>query len=122
MRVEVRYRNDLERPLTDPLPELGGRRLIVRVYQGDYCDPFLDPDGWFGPVPPVLLMRKILKCMPFIAWRWPFSQKGGYIGFKLYGVDSPNYALMLPVHEVFPGSQACHFSIRPFANLSKEKA
>ena len=120
MKVDVRYRNDPERPLADPLPELKGRRLVVRVYAGDYCDPFLDPDGWFGPQKPRILIRRKLSFMPFVAWRWPFTSRAGYVGFKLYGVDSENYKTFLPPEEVYDGSQACHFSIRPFAQLKKE--
>lgn len=121
MKAEVLYRNDPERPLTDPLPELGGRRFIFRIYSGDYCDPFRDPDGWFGPQLPRLMIRAVLSWMPFVAWRWPGTTRGGYFGFKLYGVDSENYKTWIPVHDVCPGSQACHFSIRPFANLIPSK-
>ena len=52
MKVDVIWRNDPERPLTDPLPELGGRRFIIRLYKGDYLHPGNDPDGWFGPIVP----------------------------------------------------------------------
>ena len=121
MKVEVLYRNDPERPLTDPVLEPGGRRLVLRLYRGDYCDPFGDPDGWFGPQPPKVVLRRWLLFMPFIAWRWPFMQKAGYFGFKLYGVDSENYKSFIDPAEVFAGSQACHFSFRPFANIDKEK-
>jgi hypothetical protein len=115
VKVEVLYRNDPERPLTDPLPEREGRRLIVRVYRGDYCDPMFDRDGWFGAGKPKAVLRGWLLWMPFIAWRWPFSARAGYFGFKLYGVDSPVYKTFLPPEEVYDGSQACHFSVRPFA-------
>lgn len=119
MKVGVIYRNDPERVLEDPVLEIGGRRFVFRVYEGDYCDPFVDPDGWFGPTPPKILVRLRLSWMPFVAWRWPFTKRGAYVGFKLYGVDSENYRLMLPDADVFVGSMACHLSIRPFANLEK---
>ena len=159
MKVNVRYRNDPERGLTDPLPEIGGRRLIVRVYSGDYCDPFGDPDGWFGSEKPRVVLRAKLSCMPFIAWRWNMlswlvypgllvavlsvalasqalavvglvlsvlglvailaGDRAGYIGFKLYGADSDAYRSWMKEGDVYEGSQACHFSIRPFANLTK---
>lgn len=118
MKVEVLYRNDPERPLTDPLPELGGRRFVFRVYSGDFCDKiggaWLDPNNL-----PWKIFRATLSFMPFIAWRWPFTERGGYCGFKLYGVDSDNYKKFIPVDEVYVGSQACHLSVRPFANLAK---
>lgn len=119
MEVKVLWRNDPERPLTDPLPELGGRRLIVRIYSGDFCDPYGDPDGWFGPKLPRWVIRLKLPFMPFLAWRWPFTNRGGYVGFKLYGVDSPNYTTFIPAEEVFEGSRACHLSFRPNANIAK---
>jgi len=51
----------------------------------------------------------------FISWR--FGRHGGYIGAKCYGVDSPAYKHWLPASEVYEGSQAIMFSIRPHANL-----
>lgn len=122
MKVSVLYRNDPERPLTDPLPEPGKRRFVLRIYLGDYCDPFRDPDGWFGRALPVIIIRVNLPWLPlpFVAWKWPFVNRAAYIGFKLYGVDSDRYKDWLPAHEVFDGSQAVHFSVRPFANIAKE--
>jgi len=119
MQVNVVYRNDPERDLDDPVLEPNGRCFVARVYSGDYCDPFMDPDGWFGPKVPAILVRLKLSWMPFIAWKWPLLNRAGYIGFKRYGVDSENYRLALPTFDVYPGSKACHFSIRPFANIEK---
>ncbi len=123
MKVRALYRNDPERPLTDPLPELGGRRFVFRIYLGDYCDPFCDPDGWFGPKVPRISVRVNLPWLPlpFLAWRWGNTGRAAYIGFKLYGVDSDNYKGWLPASEVFEGSQAVHFSLRPFANIKREE-
>lgn len=48
MKVVCHYRNDPERPLTDPLPEPGGRAFIFRLYSGDVCDPIQIGGGnWF---------------------------------------------------------------------------
>lgn len=120
MKIEVLHQGDKGRKLTDPVLEEGGPWFALRVYSGDYCDPFGDPDGWFGPQVPKILVRLKLSWMPFLMWRWPLLGRAGYIGFKLYGVDSDNYKLMLPAGDVYVGSQACHFSIRPFATIQKE--
>jgi hypothetical protein len=117
VRISVLYRNDHERPLTDPVPEIGGRWFVLRIYSGDYCDPI--GGTWFDPQKlPRFVLRARMFFMPFIAWRWPFS-KAGYAGFKLFGVDSPAYKNWLPLEEVYEGSQACCFSLRPFAGLVK---
>lgn len=115
MRVRVLWRSDPERPLTDPLPERNG--IVLRFYAGDFCHPILRAPDWFHPPWPERIIRRTLSFMPFIAWK--IGPKGGYLGFKLYGVDSEAY-LNWPGYtnaEVFPGSQACHFSFRPFASI-----
>lgn len=120
MKVEVRYRNDPERPLTDPVLEPGGPLFAFRLYRGTFCHPV---DGsWFDPndVPTKVIIEE-RSFMPFVMWRWPFTSRAGYAGYKLYGVDSEHYKTFLPPEEVYPGSQACHFSIRPFANIQKEQ-
>jgi len=53
--------------------------------------------------------------LPFISWR--FGKHAGYAGAKIWGVDSPSYKHWLPESEVYAGSQAIMFSIRPHANL-----
>ena len=54
----------------------------------------------------------------FIAWR--FDKRSGYAGSKVYGVDPPIYATWLCApEEVYDGSLAMCFSIRPFANANK---
>lgn len=114
MKVEVLYRNDPERPLTDPVLEPGARAFVLRVYRGDFLD--ILGGAWFDPTrPPWRVLRAKLAFMPFIAWRWPGTKRGGYFGFKLYGVDSPNYRTFVHPSEVYEGSQACCFSFRPFA-------
>jgi len=112
VRVKVFYRNDPERPLTDPLPEENG--IVFRLVQGDVLDPFFDPDGWFKPKKPLWTMRfwSVLP-LPFFAWHW--GRWTGYIGFKVYGVDSEAYKSWLKPEEVYSGSQAMCFSVRPFA-------
>jgi hypothetical protein len=114
MRVEPFYRTDPDRSLVDPLPEKNG--LVFRLLSGDVCDPWLDPDGWFKPRLPTFTVRfwSYLP-LPFLAWR--LGKWSGYIGFKVYGVDSEHYLGWLPDEDVYPGSQAMCLSFRPFARI-----
>lgn len=167
MKVNVLYRSDPERPLTDPVIEPGGPLFVFRLYRGTFCHPV---DGtWFDPqnIPTKVIIEE-RRWMPFIMWQWSgvgavgllmcltlaallvglhfadvpgllfrialhgaqallavsgvlsiagavFHGRVGYAGYKLYGVDSKHYKTFLPPEEVYVGSQACHFSIRPFA-------
>jgi len=126
MKVTVHYRNDPERDLTDPLPDHGGRNFIMRLYSGDVACPLfgtLFGEFWFHPPHPKKLIRFNTKwpVLPFISFRWPFTERACYIGFKLYGVDAPVYADWLCAKEdVFKGSQALCLTLRPFANLKVE--
>ena len=52
-------------------------------------------------------------------WRWPGTNRGGYLGFKLYGVDAEAYKNWISPEEVYEGSQAVCLTVRPFANLVK---
>lgn len=115
MKVNVLYRNDPERGLTDPLPEVGGRKFVFRLYSGDVCDPYFG--NWFTPPWPKFVLRFRFPFLPFVAWKWPFMNRLGYIGFKLYGVDADAYKNWLPAEEVYAGSQAVCFSVRPFASV-----
>jgi hypothetical protein len=113
MKVEIAWSSRPEQPLTAPIPERNG--LLLRLVRGDYCDPILDPDGWFGAAPPKVLLRHRFRLpLPFLAWRlWRIA---GYIGFKVYGLDgSDAYRKFLPAEECESGSYAMCFSIRPFA-------
>lgn len=120
MKVTCHYRNDPERKLTDPLPEIGGRKFIFRLYSGDVCDPV--NGNWFKEPFPTKVIRFFCKwpVLPFIAWKWPFVKKAGYIGAKLYGADPVAYKNWMPETDVYPGSQAVCFSIRPFASLENK--
>lgn len=124
LQVKVLYRNDPERELTDPLPRLSGRGFIHRVYSGDV----LDPSGgeWFKPPFHNFIIRwRTERRLHFFAWRYPtwlpfLGGRGGYAGFKLYGVDCPEYAewpVGMKPEDVCPGSQALCLTIRPFARL-----
>jgi hypothetical protein len=113
VRVETFYRNDHDRELVDPLPEKDG--WVFRLLYGDVCDPWLDPDGWFKPRLPFFTMRFWTPIpLPFFAWR--AGKWTGYLGFKVYGVDSEHYLGWLKPEDVYKGSQAMCLSFRPFAN------
>lgn len=48
--------------------------------------------------------------LPFSAWNlWG---RRGYLGAKVYGVDSPAYVNWIDAHDVYDGSQAIQFSGR----------
>lgn len=109
MNVKVIYRSDPERELKDPLPEKDG--IVFRLMTGDVVWPFLDPDGMFKPLRPMLLVifRSVIP-LPFFAWRR--GNKKGYAGFKCFGVDSPEYKTWMPAGDVYEGSIALQPSFR----------
>lgn len=112
MNIIQTWRSDWGRPIVDPLPESNG--VIFRLIRGDVCWPFLDPDGMFAPKKPWILFKfRSWIPLPFFAWKW--GNWMGYIGFKVYGVDSEHYLQWLPAGDVYPGSQAMMPSFRPFA-------
>jgi len=121
MKVTCHYRNDPERPLDDPTLAKGERRFAIRIYSGDICDPVQIGGGnWFTPPYPKRVWRTYcsLPILPFIMWKWPFLDRTGYIGFKLYGADSPEYkkwGVGFKPEDVYEGSQALCLSFRPFA-------
>lgn len=54
----------------------------------------------------------------FIAFKWPFIDRCFYAGWKVYGVDAPEYKEWLcPAKEVYEGSKALCLSVRPFAKI-----
>jgi len=125
MKVTCHYRTDPERELTDPLPEKHWS-FVFRLYSGDICSPVLGTffgEHWFEAPFPKYVWRAFCRwpVLPFIAWRC--NTKGGYAGFKLYGMDAPAYKLW-PVgvepEEVYQGSQALCLTARPFASLTEE--
>lgn len=122
MNVEITYAN-IEQPPTQPFPPKG-RHLLVRMVRGDYCDPFFDPDGWYGLVPPLMLLRtRTKRSFPFISWRYPFTDRGGYSGAKVYGLDAtPAYKGMLPESDCVPGSVAWCLSFRFFGEIKEPTA
>jgi len=126
VKVIIHYRSDPERGLTDPLPEKKWS-FVFRLYSGDICDPskiaqLLYKESWFGPKFPSRVWRAFCKwpVLPFIAWRC--NKHGGYIGFKLYGMDSSQYKewpVGIKPEDVFDGSQALCLTFRPFAMIEE---
>jgi hypothetical protein len=113
MNVEVVYRNDLARPVLDPLPEENG--VVFRLIRGDYLDPFFG--DWFKPPYPRIVLRARFEFLPFPFFAWKLGSWSGYLGAKVYGVHHPEYVQSLRLHpdDVYEGSTAFCFSIRPFA-------
>lgn len=121
MKVTCHYRNDPERDLTSPLLRDTPRRFVFRLYSGQINDPVQIGGNWFTPPYPTSVWKKFVTwpVLPFISWKWPFMNRGGYMGFKLYGVDAPAYKEWMNPEDVYDGSQALCTSCRPFADLSK---
>ena len=122
MKVTCHYRNDPERSLTDPLPEKQWS-FYWRLYSGDICTPVLGTffgEKWFVPPYPKYVWRAVCSfpILPFISWR--FLNKGGYLGFKCFGVDTPAYkewTTGIAPSDVYDGSQALCLTCRPFATI-----
>ena len=124
MKVIIHYQSDPERGLTDPLPEKKWS-FVFRLYSGDICSPVLGTffgEKWFEPPFPKYVWRAFCKwpILPFIAWRC--NKRGGYLGFKLYGVDSPAYKrwpVGIKPEDVYDGSQSLCVTFRPFAMIGE---
>lgn len=123
MEVKILYQNDPERGITDPLPELTGRRWVHRLYSGDVLMPIFGTffgEHWFDKPFPNFIIRGWKKRGHFFAWRYPFTKKAGYFGWKCYGVDAPAYAEWphgVKFSDVYDGSLALVFTCRPFATI-----
>ncbi len=119
-----RSTNQLQ-PATSPHPLKTG--VFFELRGGDFLHPLgrgKNADGtsrWFNLPGFKKAVRFYCpwRILPFLSWR--VGKHGGYIGAKIYGVDSPAYKKTLPVEEgeVFDGSLAMQLSIRPYARLVK---
>ena len=118
MRVTRGFSTDHDRSVTQPL-NTRKWSVFFELRGGDVCDPL--NGNWFKPPFPTRVWRWFCKrpVLPFLSWR--FSTKGGYVGFKAYGFDSPEYKLWPGDYEadVYPGSQALCLSFRPFATIKE---
>lgn len=118
MKVVRRFGNKLDRPGDDPLLEAPGFWWELR--SGDVCHP-VGAGNWLKPPYFTRAWRWFCKwpVLPFISWN--FGKRGGYAGFKIYGVDHlDEYQGFVDVLQIYPGSQAMHMSIRPFASMAKQ--
>ena len=118
MKIKCHYRNDPERGDFDPVLEEGERSFVFRLYSGDVLRPF--GGNWFSEPWPKYVFRHTFKwsVLPFIAWRWPFLKRVGYIGFKPFGAsreEYPQYGNWMKDADTEPGSIALCPSFRPFA-------
>ncbi len=113
MKVIRHYGNKLDRSATDPLLEDDGFWWELR--SGDVLDPL--NGKWFEEPFPTRIWKFFcnLPVLPFISWR--IGSKAGYIGFKIYGADSPAYLNWMNPDDVYEGSQAMCLSARPFTTM-----
>lgn len=102
-------------PATSPFPLANG--IFLELRGGDFCMPHGDGDWFDAEHPLTKAWRRAFAhaWLPFLSWRW--GKRGGYIGAKCYGVDSPTYAAFAGADQVYAGSQALMLSCRPFATL-----
>lgn len=117
MKVTLIKSNRPDVPLTTDFPPTPG--IMWRWLKGDVCDP----QWWFNggsafkfPLPRFVIRFKLRIPLPYISWRTA-GGRGGYLGMKVYGVDSPFYKNYIPAADVYPGSQALELTARPFATL-----
>lgn len=84
--------------------------IIFALRWGDVCHPRGTGD-WFNPPYFARLWR--FRCwfpLPWITWNlWGWR---GYIGAKVFGADRDAYKQWMRPEDVYPGSQAIHFSAR----------
>lgn len=96
----------------DVYSPIGPWRMRKVKLGGALIAPGTKPD-WFNAVPKDARRGSMrLPVLPFFSfglWRW-----GGYIGWKLYGFDAPEYQDFPRVvpGDVQPGAQALCFSMR----------
>lgn len=117
MKVLRGWSTKPEQQLTSPFLENNG--IFIEFRGGDFCHPKGSTGNWFTPPYFTEVIRKYFSkpIIPFISYR--IGNKGGYFGAKAYGVDSEAYKNWLPPEEVYDGSYAIMFSIRPFATINK---
>ena len=93
--------------ITNPKRSTFGITFALRW--GDVAHP-TGPGNWFSePYFKTALRFWSWFPLPWITWNI-FGWRG-YLGAKFYGADSPTYTWLKP-EEVYPGSQAIHFSAR----------
>lgn len=116
MRVIRGLSTNRNQPATSPFPAANG--LFIELRGGDVCDPIGAGSNWFSPPFPRHVIRYFCRwpVLPYLSWR--FGRRAGYLGWKIYGVDSPVYGQWLcQPSEVYDGSQALSLTARPFATI-----
>jgi hypothetical protein len=119
------WSTDDEKDWTAPFPAGWEGGVKLRLLGGDILDPVrgtfeLRPGvppgtepGWFNAVPRAVYRAfQARRCLPFFSFG--FFRFGGYIGWKVYGVDQPAY-LDYPLvarEDVYPGSRALCLTMR----------
>ena len=123
MKVIRGFSTDKDQPSTSPFRDRNG--IFLEFRGGDFCHPDLwhpfSGGKWFTEpfFNPNRVTRFFFKwpLFPFISYR--FGNRVGYAGAKIYGADAQAYKRWLPPSDVYEGSQAIMFSIRPFAKVDK---
>jgi len=119
MKVLRGLSTDKSQPLTSPFRDRNG--IFIEFRGGDFCHPqFWRPwvnEYWFESPFFTKVTRFFLKwpIFPFISYR--FGNRAGYFGAKAWGVDNEAYKNWLPLEDIYTGSEAIMFSIRPFATI-----
>jgi len=109
------WATDPEDQWTRPLPT-SSRWFKARLLGGDYCAP-KDASGGYDSSKWFHLRRAWCRwpLLPFLSWRYPFTQQGGYLGFKVWGIDGPadvaTYLLLIGTSAA-EGARAVHLSGR----------
>jgi hypothetical protein len=110
--MKVRQIITRDEGITNPKRSVWGITFALRW--GDVCHP-LGQGDWFKPP----YFSRVLRFwsyfpLPFVAWNlWGWR---GYLGAKVYGVDSPAYKNWIAPDEVYDGSLAIQFSGRLMIN------
>jgi hypothetical protein len=94
--------------ITNPKRSVWGVTLALRW--GDVCHP-LGSGDWFKP-PYFSKVLRFYSYIPLLFITWNLWGWKGYLGAKVYGVDSPAYKNWISADEVYEGSQAIQFSGR----------
>lgn len=110
MLVNRIFSTNPDQPSTSPFPVKNG--ILLELRTGDVCDPIGIGSNWFNPPFPKYVLRYFSRIpLPYIAAR--FGAIGFYAGWKIYGVDAPEYKQWLcKPEEVYDGSLAMCFTIR----------
>jgi len=111
MQILRGFSTDPTQPITGPFPSRNG--VFFELRGGDVAEPIGFGTNWFKPPYPSHVLRFFCpwRVLPFLSWK--LGSFGGYIGFKAYGVDAPEYPLWLcKPEECYSGSVAMCITAR----------